>query len=91
MHCRIAKMLSFASSLTVSSGNQGLALCADTTNRVFPVPTDEDGTGITQARTVPSFVCDAVFGVEPSFYAGRDNGGRLRPHLLLATPPEAVA
>ncbi len=67
-------MLSFASSLAVSPGKQGLALYADTTNRVCPVPTDEDGTWITQARTVPSFVCDAVFGVEPSFYVGPENG-----------------
>lgn len=74
MHRRLAKMLSFANSLAVSPGKQGLALCTDTTNRVFPVPTDKDGTWIAQARTVPSFVCDAVFGVEPSFYVGPENG-----------------
>ncbi len=39
-----------------------------------PVPNEEDGRWIAQARTVPAFVCDAVFGVEPSFYVGPDNG-----------------
>ena len=38
------------------------------------MPTGDDGAWIAQARTVPSFECDAVFAVEPSVYIGPDNG-----------------
>ncbi len=74
MRRRLAKIASLCRSLAGYSGRDDRAARADNTSRVFPLPTDECGAWIAQARTVAPFVCDAVFRLEPSFYVGPANG-----------------
>ena len=74
MHRRLWQVLSFARSLAGLPGKQEQAARAAAAHQVCPVPTGEDGAWIARARTVSSFLCDAVFGLEPSFFIGPDTG-----------------
>lgn len=57
----------------ICEGDCGI-LPPDATDQVFPLPSGDYGAWIGQARRLPVFTCDAVFGIESSVYVGPDNG-----------------
>lgn len=59
--------------------------------RIFPIPGDEFGAWIGQARALPIFECEAIFGIQDSLYIGPQNNiapGQWERERVKLIPPE---